>query len=214
MTEEHPKRRRWFQFRLRALLIVVLVLSLPLSWFAVRMERVRRQREAAEKIERAGGTVMYNWATGTDQIACVRAPAWLRDFLGIDFFRTPVFAALPSRDVCDVGLDQIQDWTKLEHLYRLNADVSDTELIALEGLRNLEDLYLGGTHVTDAGIMHLRGLARLNTLTLRDTEVSDAGLEHLMGLTSLNSVDLRDTNVTPDGVKKLQEALSNCKIEY
>ena len=33
MTTTPPKRRRWLQFRLRALLIAVLVLSVPLQWF-------------------------------------------------------------------------------------------------------------------------------------------------------------------------------------
>ena len=55
MENERPKRRKWFQFRLRTLLIVVLVLSLPLSWFAWRMDRARRQWETLEEIERLGG---------------------------------------------------------------------------------------------------------------------------------------------------------------
>ncbi len=42
------KRRRWLQFRLRTLLIAILVLSLPLSWFAARMERALMGSEAWE----------------------------------------------------------------------------------------------------------------------------------------------------------------------
>ena len=60
MTNDHPNRR-WFQFRLRTLLIVVLVLSLPLSWFAVRMERARRQRAAVEAVSELGAIVYYDW---------------------------------------------------------------------------------------------------------------------------------------------------------
>ena len=54
MNEVVRPKRRFLQFRLRTLLIAVLVLSLPLSWFAVKMERARRQREAVEVIERLG----------------------------------------------------------------------------------------------------------------------------------------------------------------
>ena len=60
------KRRRWFQFRLRTLLTAVLVLSLPLSCFAVRMDRARRQREAVEAIKHIGGEVWYDYQAATD----------------------------------------------------------------------------------------------------------------------------------------------------
>ncbi len=59
MTTEPPKRR-WLQFRLRTLLIAVLVLSLPLSWFAWRMEKARKQREAVEVIRGTGGYTIYD----------------------------------------------------------------------------------------------------------------------------------------------------------
>ena len=62
MTTGTHKRRRWFQFRLRTLLIAILVLSLPLSWFAWKMEKARRQKEFTERIERLGGSVSC-WPT-------------------------------------------------------------------------------------------------------------------------------------------------------
>lgn len=51
--------RRWRQFSLRTLLIVVLVACLPLGWFNFKIERKRRQRRAAEAITSAGGAVWY-----------------------------------------------------------------------------------------------------------------------------------------------------------
>jgi hypothetical protein len=58
MTTDSTKRRRWFQFRLRTLLIVVFMLSLPLSWFAVEMDRARRLRETREAVYSLGGRVL------------------------------------------------------------------------------------------------------------------------------------------------------------
>lgn len=52
MTDERP---RYFQFRVRTLILSVLVLSLPLSCLAVVVDRARRQREAVEAIEQLGG---------------------------------------------------------------------------------------------------------------------------------------------------------------
>jgi len=42
MTEK--RKRRWFQFSLRSVLIFVLLVSIGLSWLGVKLERARRQR--------------------------------------------------------------------------------------------------------------------------------------------------------------------------
>ncbi len=125
MTTDPPKPRRWFQFRLRTLLVVILVLSLPLSWLAVRMERARRQREAVEAIERLGGNAVYDWQRrGVRQKP---ASSWLRRPLGDDFFDEVAF----------VKIDHVQ--------------VRDTELKCLEELRDLPCLHLVDTPTTNAG---------------------------------------------------------------
>jgi len=56
-----PKpKRHWNQFSLRTLLVFVLVLSVPLGWFAMTMQRARRQREAVEGIRELYGDVSYD----------------------------------------------------------------------------------------------------------------------------------------------------------
>jgi hypothetical protein len=50
-----PRTRRFLQFSLRTLLIFVLLVSIGMSWFAVKLERARRQREAVEVIRTGGG---------------------------------------------------------------------------------------------------------------------------------------------------------------
>ena len=89
MANTTRSQNRWYQFSLRTLLIGVLVLSLPLSWFACRMQKARRQREAVEAIERAGGLVIYDWQSsgfGFEPSAEPSAPKWARTLLGDDFF--------------------------------------------------------------------------------------------------------------------------------
>ena len=46
-TDEETRKRRWYQFSLWTLLLAVLLVSLAMSWVAVRMER---RREAAEAL--------------------------------------------------------------------------------------------------------------------------------------------------------------------
>ncbi len=79
MNDLPKPKRRWFQFSLRALLVFVLPTSIGMSWFGVRLHRVRRQRGAVKAIQKAGGWVNYEepepWG-----------PPWLRELLGDDFF--------------------------------------------------------------------------------------------------------------------------------
>lgn len=52
-------RRRWLQFRLRTLLAITLIASLPLWAFNARLQKVRRQRRAATAVNAAGGDVWF-----------------------------------------------------------------------------------------------------------------------------------------------------------
>ena len=97
-----PKpKRRWYQFRMRTLLVFVLLLSVPLSWFAWKLQKARRQREAVEAIVEAGGYVYYDFQideTGAEITgAQPTAPVWLRKSLGDDFFRAVTTVDLSDR---------------------------------------------------------------------------------------------------------------------
>ena len=81
----HTRRLRWFQYSLRTLLLVMLMASVGMSWFAVKMQWVRRQREAVEVITRLGGFVTYDWRSDGSGLE-PPGPAWLRNLLGEDFF--------------------------------------------------------------------------------------------------------------------------------
>jgi len=212
MTTEPPKRR-WFQFRLRTLLIAILVLSLPLSWFAVRMEKARRQREKREAIERLGGeihfaggrwdttTVKFNTEFGHDEASCVAGLPHLVLFLD-------------HTNTTDAGLEHLKGldnivWVSLNHTH-----ISDAGLRHIGELTNLESLCLDGTRVTDAGLKFLVGLSDLSFLTLDNTQVTDAGLEHLHSMSNLKNVSIVATRVSPEGWNTLHERLPDCMIRY
>ena len=155
MTTDSP-RRRWFQFRLRTLLIAILVLSLPLSWFAARMRKAKRQREAVEAIEKAGG---HTGSSFHDFIAraSTREPerTWLRRLLGDDFF-DPVSQAYLSKNTSDNDLEHLNALTRLRILDLRDSQVTDAGLEHLKGMPNLRWLYLQDTYVTDQGIKKLQ----------------------------------------------------------
>ena len=59
-TTSPTPRRRLFRFSLRTLLVVVVLLSVGLGWFAFKMRQAERQRKAVEKIREAGGVVWHD----------------------------------------------------------------------------------------------------------------------------------------------------------
>ena len=173
---------------MQTLLIAILLLSLPLSWFAVRMEEARRQREAVEEIERLGGGVCFDH-TGPS------APDWMRKCLGDDLFR----------DVIVVHFETPLPWESTE--------ANDAWLERLTVLTDLRVLTLYDD-VSDAGLEHLKGLSALEELSVGSVEITDVGLMHLTGLAKLQLVQLHCTQVTDEGMDRFREALPTCGIQF
>ena len=118
-------KRRWYQFSLRALLVFVVLVSIGMSWVAVRKQRVRRQREAVRAIEKLGGDVRYEEAQ-------TPVPRWLRELLGDDFFFLKVDTVhLSGTEVTDVGLEHLKWLATLEALFLSNTQVTDAGLESL-----------------------------------------------------------------------------------
>ena len=144
-----------FQFSIRSLLVMVVVVAIPCSWLAVELKKAGEQREALEAIGKLEGWVTYDYwrASGNTMRVEPPTPAWLRSVLGDDFFRTIVFVKYYPVTYAD-----------LEHLKRL---------------RQLQTLDLYHTEVTDAALEHLKGLSQLRVLRLNGTKVTDAGVKKL-----------------------------------
>ena len=184
MTTDHSTpskpRRRWFQYSLRTLFVLLTVLCV---WLAVTVNRARKQREAVAAIEELGGVVYYDFQVDNSRgllRAKLPGPKWLRELVGDEYFVSVHFV--------DLG----------------NTQVTDAQLEHLKGLSNLQALVLDRTQVTDAGLEHLKGLTNLQTLSLRNCRITGAGLEHLKGLTNLQSLNLRDTRITDAGLVHLK----------
>jgi hypothetical protein len=180
-----------FQFSLRSLLVLTVVVAIPFSWLAVEMKRAREQREVAKGILKFGVGFGYDYQLPrlSNAQAPPPAPDWLRSLLGNDFFANIAGVILVGRQVTDRDVEPLKELTQLQQLC------------------------LERTQVTDAGLEHLKSLTGLQSLCLIHMQVTDAGVEHLKGLSSLRLLVLEDTNVTDKGVKELQQALPNCKIQ-
>ena len=211
-----PKRkRRWFQFSLRSLLIFTAVAAVACSWLVSKIERKRHEREAAEAIVKLGGFAFYDCESTTQGLKFSnrpRGPAWLRKLLGENFFSEFELVSLDKVQGAEAALGYLRGLTHVKFLTLSRINFTDADLANLDELRDLQSLDLSETKVTDIGLVNLRGFTQLNDLELSRTNVTDAGLKHLKGLTKLQTLYLNRTKVTDVGVKDLQKALPGCYI--
>jgi hypothetical protein len=241
VSDKTKHKRRWYQYSLRTLLIFVTLVAIGMSWFAVKMQRARRQREAVELFEKRGHGILYDYQRKSYS-AEPPGPEWLRKILGIDFFADVI--AIQCFDKYDIQLPPatdkelkvLEDLNRLETLSLMNTYVTDAGLEHIKGLphltiidlchtkitdkglekltgkTHLRILWLDRTQVTDAGLKHIENLTQLEQLSLNDTQITDAGLEHLKGLRKLSWLFLINTKVTVDGIRKLEKLLPNTEI--
>src|SRR5258708_1983296 len=165
-------KRRWAQFSLATMFIVVTVFCVGLSLVVALAER---QRRAVAAIEALGGRVAY---TQLGQGASEAFPRpFLRRWLARDYFDEVRIVNLGDTQVKDAALAHLQELTELESLWLDGTQVTDTGLVHLQGLTGLQSLCLDHTQITDSGLAHLQGLPGLKKLWLDGTQVTDAGLE-------------------------------------
>lgn len=203
-----PKPKlRWYQFSLRSLLILVTLFAFACSWFTVKMQQAKRQRETIEAIRKLGGLVIYGYTfdDAAPMVMTTRdAPAWLRQLLGKDFFDTASQVELRECKDADAALTLVKELPHVRNLQAFYTQVSDAGLSNLGGLTQLTYLNLSNTKVGDAGVKHLESLRELRYLSLANTAVSDEGMKSIATFTELEKLILSRTRVSDAGVERLK----------
>jgi len=205
-TNQPPKgtlvksQRRWYQFRLRTLVMVMLLACLGSGWLGRKVHHRLQQWRAVLAFQEMGAEFIFlDYDTyGPLDILVDRVVG--------DEILAECGAVLlgDNQHVTDANLATIREITTLSHLDLSRTAITDAGLEHLEGLTELRTLKLEGTRVTDAGLGHLKGLTQLEELDLTGTQITDAGLEELMGLANLCKLYLHGTRVTKDGARRLQ----------
>ena len=155
---------RWrFQFSIRSLLVLAVVVAIPCSWMAVEGEEARKQREAVAAITKLTGDVIYDYQIDPsgDPFGPLgkppAVPAWLRSLLGDDFFSAVVGVDLEGRQIRDADSTILKGLPDLEFLKLEESNVTDAELANLKGLLQVRSVNLSGTNVGDGGLEHSQG---------------------------------------------------------
>ena len=208
---------RWrFQFSIRSLLVMAMVVALPFSWLAAGMQAAKRQAEVADWIRNAGGEVTHDGLSYPDgsQRPDDELPAtvWLRSLLGIDFFSPVIRVSFFNSKIADTDLERLAPLTRLEELYLEGTPITDAGLIYVKGFQDLDTLSLNKTHVTDRGLKQLDGLDQLVWLGLSFTRVTATGLQGLQRLPRLQQLYLEGNQITVTELNALQRTLPNCYI--
>ena len=228
---DHTPRRRWYQFRLRTLLIFMTLFSIPFAFFGSEFRAALRDRAVASWVVSMGGHVDFEdrwleqWIGGRvigvhldrTPVSDLTPLAGLKNLRTLRLFGTPVSDLTPLAGMKDLQMlylasTQVSDLTplaglkNLQMLYLANTPVSD--LSPLAGLKNLTELRLDNTQVSD--LSPLAGLKDLRRLNLAVTEVDD--LSPLAGLKDLRRLHLNRTPARNEQVEMLQRALPNCEI--
>ena len=143
MTEPKPKRRRrWYQFSLRSLVLFTVVCAVGAAWVGWELEKTRREQLVVAKIEALGGAVWYHGIRGPDRLV------W--------YFRKVRVVDLCDTPVTDADLAPLKALTNLEGLVLGGTPVTDAVLEHLKGLPNLGRLYIEDTQVTAGGVKELQ----------------------------------------------------------
>jgi hypothetical protein len=224
--------RRRFQFGIRALLALSVVVALPCSWMAAGMKQARQQEKAIIALQAAGARTDEDWPKlefddpfgepdpAADKSFRGRARQFFLPVVGEAFFSNVVRLdgaqkrryyrgkflheyAPGERPLEDGDLAWVSAFPQLKDLDLSNSLVTDAGMRELRGLRQLRKLSLWGTRITDAGVESLRGLTELEDLDLGGTRISDAGLKSLAGLAKLTSLRLGATKVSDAGLASL-----------
>ncbi|HUY34671.1 MAG TPA: hypothetical protein VMV69_18140 [Pirellulales bacterium] len=215
VTVLKPKRR-WAQFSLGTMFLVVTALCV---WLGLHVEAVNRQRAVVAAIRALGGECYYDYEADGNPFAdsVPPGPEWLRECLGIDHLASitavhlykraqipralPHLCKLPKLAALSVDLKgqpaftdddvaQIKALTGLARFYIAAATETDSLLAAVASLPHLETLHMYECALGDNGLRHIGRMKSLRVLRLTRNEITDAGLIHVRALTELRKLDL------------------------
>ena len=185
---------RWrFQFSIRSLFVLTVVVAIPSAWLATEMKAARKQRETVEEIERAGGQAAYddgqNYPCDVSLTYIVPPCPLPSQILPLSpHIIPPAQPVLPPPALImllpPVPFIFLVPPLTLVPLSRQSRPSCEGcwETRMFVSVREVE---FPDSEAGDAEIETLKGLTRLQDLRLNNTKVSDAGLKHLKGLGQL-----------------------------
>lgn len=200
------RRRRWFRFSLRTLLIAFTLISLGLG---LVFNRVQNERRAAEVIGDARGEIVYNWQirppdSDPNIQPAPPGPQWLRKRLGPHWFDRIVEVRLngyinrSSKNRFTVVGPHLAKLQALRSLSLWGGELDHDDYQLLGQLTQIEKLRL--RHEAElrqqdaAALAHATGIRELY---LSDAKISTQALKELAKLPNLEVLDISCFYIEP-----------------
>jgi len=170
-VEKAKFRRRWWQFRLRTLLLMLTLISVGLALMGIPLAEHYREQRIVAPIEADGGRVSQRFASRLGS-----------SVLSMAVGSRPYMRVRSIENANATPIENLQRLDELHHLSSLalrGVTLSDENLKDIARIPSLKSLDISGSTVTDAGLQHLRGHKELSRLNVAGTPISDAALEQL-----------------------------------
>ena len=205
--KRNAPRRRWFQFSVRGLLALTVVVAVAALLYAKR-DRDLADATAAEYVQIADPTYSDDGALiGLNfckwRVSTVGGSKYVRagdaDLADLPRLRQLKQITLCGSQVTDEALRIVCQIDGLEYLVSEHAQVTDEGLRHIGRLRSLRVLDLTGARITDAGLAHIAHLPQLATLRLDDTAITDRAVSHLRSMPALSRLSLSRTFISDLG---------------
>lgn len=194
MSANEERRRRYWSYSTRTLLVFVALIAVGLAWVAWLVRDGQRQAAAVRMItSRPSGRVYYAHDPNVSglRVGEMELPGhpWLRKTLGDHcFYRV--------EEVCgrldEESLGVLREFDYLEEVQVYGEGITDGALENLQPLSTLRKLTIADAPVTDRGIALIGELQHLERLWLSNVAITDRGLRWLDGLGNLRDLSVSD----------------------
>lgn len=181
---------RWFQFDLRTLFVLVLLVAVPLGW---RQYSIISRERLARRVRAAGAIV---WTRGYA-------------YFDVTYPYDHNYGSKPFREVLlPPGTDErairlLAPLGKCRRAILRGTSLADSALADVTRLEGLEFLDLTATSITDRGVEQLQSLSSLEELVLDHTGLTDKAVDALSRLERLKSLSVRGSHITQAAVQTL-----------
>jgi hypothetical protein len=200
--DEPPAAHNRFQFDLKMILLLFLVVASASSWIAVRRQRMYPVEQALSALApfqlNIGDPAPY-YPFMADFSKSPRQPTD-DELAALEVLRSLNYVNLSGAPITDAGLAHLHGLYRLDLLNLSNTQITDAGLVYLREMKRLELLDLSGTRITGIGLGQLSCLSTLNYLGLRNTGMNDAGMANVERLQGIKSLSLGSTRVTDAGM--------------
>lgn len=206
---------RMLRLTVRTLLLMVTGFGMLLGY---KVNQVRTQRAVVDKVRAIGGYVIYDYRV--DRVK-PPGPAWLRRFVGDDFFAHVVTVAFVSNDDvrtsssnADAILGEIASLPKLTSLAIKPCRVTTAGMGALADRASV----ISALYVTDAKIdEHFLGqIARIKSLRilgLYSCTIDQGARDCLSSMSQLHQLAIVNSDVSEQTIDQIRRALPRCIVE-